>query len=238
MAPHKKLKVDQATKGVKRKLEDSQLDDDAFTTPTKCARRTRTVDDLASRTAKDNFADFTDHQLHVLRAEANDNRTLIEELVMQNNLRMSKSPLAQKMGKNDYSLQRSLYQLDDSPIKQMKTLDADNPDIQGLSQALAPACKCPRSFEQITQWLRRDWRINQRALVLIVQTSLRNPPVIGLKQLSYAMECLKFIARNDLHKTYPIEWKIIKPHFDNALRLSYEQATKRWSTRKIMVDIH
>ena len=106
--------------------------------------------------------------------------------------------------------------MDDSPIKQMKTLDADNPDIQGLSQALAPACKCPRSFEQITQWLRRDWRINQRALVLIVQTSLRNPPVIGLKQLSYAMECLKFIARNDLHKTYPVEWKIIRTHFDNA----------------------
>ena len=99
MAPNKKLKVDQATKGVKRKLEDSQLDDDAFTTPTKCARRIRTADDLTSRTVKENFADFNDHQLHVLRAEANDNRTLIEELVMQNNLRMSKSPLAQKMGK-------------------------------------------------------------------------------------------------------------------------------------------
>ena len=96
----KKLKVDQATKGVKRKLEDSQLDDDAFTTPTKCARRIRTADDLTSRTVTENFADFNDHQLHVLRAEANDNRTLIEELVMQNNLRMSKSPMAQKTGKN------------------------------------------------------------------------------------------------------------------------------------------
>ena len=96
---NKKPKVDQATKGVKRKLEDSQLDDDAFTTPTKCARRTRTADDLTSRTVKENFADFNDHQLHVLRAEANHNRTLNEELVMQSNLRMSKSPLAQKMGK-------------------------------------------------------------------------------------------------------------------------------------------
>ena len=82
MAPNKKNKIEQATKGVKRKLEDSQLDDDAFTAPTKCARKTKTADDLASRTAKDNVADFTDHQFHVLRAEANDNRTLIEELVM------------------------------------------------------------------------------------------------------------------------------------------------------------
>ena len=80
-------------------MEDSQPDDDAFTTPTKCARKTRTAAEVASRTAKDNFVDFTDHQLHVLRAEANDNRTLIEELVMQNNLRMSNLPLAQKMGK-------------------------------------------------------------------------------------------------------------------------------------------
>ena len=111
-----KLKIEQATKGVKRKPEDSQLDDDAFTTPTKCARKTRTVDDLTSRTVKENFVDFNNHQLHVLRAEANDNRTLIEELVMQNHLRMSNSPMAQKTGKNDYSHHWSLYQLDDSPI--------------------------------------------------------------------------------------------------------------------------
>ena len=128
--------------------------------------------------------------------------------------------------------------MDDSPIKRSKTLDNDNPDITGLSQALAPACKCPRSFDLIIQWLRRDARINQRAHVLIVQTSLWNPPVMGLKQLTYAMGCLKFIARNDLHKMYPAEWNIMKPHFDNALRHSYEQATKRWSARQIMVAFH
>ena len=57
-----------------------------------------------------------------------------------------------------------------------------------MSQALAPACKCPRTFDQIIQWLRRDALINQRALVLIVQTSLRNPPMMGLKQLTYSIE--------------------------------------------------
>ena len=99
MAPKKKARIELPTRGVKRKSEYSQLDDDALTTPSKAARRTRTADDAASRTVKENFADFTDHQIHVMRAEANDNRTLQDELVLQNELRMSNSPLAQKMGK-------------------------------------------------------------------------------------------------------------------------------------------
>ena len=78
MAPKKKARIEQPTRGFKRKPEDSQLDDDAFTTPTKAARRTRTADDAASRTVQDNFADFTDNQIHVIRAEANENRKLQE----------------------------------------------------------------------------------------------------------------------------------------------------------------
>ena len=78
MAFKKKARIEQPTRGVKRKLEDSQLDDDAFTTPTKAARRTRTADDAASRTVKEHFADSTDHQIHVIRAEANEKRTLQE----------------------------------------------------------------------------------------------------------------------------------------------------------------
>ena len=78
MAPKKKARIEQPTKGVKRKLEDAQLDDDAFTTLTKAARKTRTADDLASNTVTENVADFTDHQIHVIRAEANANRTLQE----------------------------------------------------------------------------------------------------------------------------------------------------------------
>ena len=78
MAPTKKARIEQSTKGVKSKLEDSQLDDDAFTTPTKAARKTRTADDLVSRAVKEHFADFTDHRIHVIRAEANENKTLHE----------------------------------------------------------------------------------------------------------------------------------------------------------------
>ena len=111
-----------------------------------------------------------------------------------------------------YSDQLRSYQLEDSPIKRLKTLDNGNPDITGLSQALAPACKCPRSFDLIIQWLRRDALINQRALVLIVQASLRNPPMLGLKEPTHSIEVLKLIARNKLHTTYPEEWKIMKPH--------------------------
>ena len=76
MAPKKKARIEQPTRGVKRAFEFSQLDDDAFTTPTKAARKTRTADDAASRTVKDNVVDFTDHQIHLMRAEANENRTL------------------------------------------------------------------------------------------------------------------------------------------------------------------
>ena len=86
MALKKKARIEQSTKGVKRKPEDSQLDDDASTTPIKAARKTRTADDLASRAVKEHSADFTDHQIHVIRAEANENRTLQEELVLQNEL--------------------------------------------------------------------------------------------------------------------------------------------------------
>ena len=151
---------------------------------------------------------------------------------------MSNSFFAQKMGNNYYSHQCSLYQFEDSPIKRLKTRDSGNPDITGLGQALAPACKCPRSFDQIIQQLRRDALINQRALVLIVQTSLRNPPMMGRKQFAYSIGVWHFIARNKLHTTYPAEWNIMKPHFDQALKLSYEQAKRRWSTRQVMVDFH
>ena len=119
MTPNKQIKIEQATNGVKRKLEDSQLDDDAFTTPTKCARRIRTADDLTSRTVKENFADFNDHQLHVLRAEANDNRTLIEELVMQNHLRMSNSQMAQKKGKTSTATNGVCISLMTAPSKKL-----------------------------------------------------------------------------------------------------------------------
>ena len=103
MAPKKKARIEQPTRGVKRAFEVSQLDDDAFTTPTKAARKTRSAEDMASRTVKEHFSDFTDHQKHVIRAEANEHRTLQEELVFQNELRMTNSPLAVKMGKMYYS---------------------------------------------------------------------------------------------------------------------------------------
>ena len=103
---------------------------------------------------------------------------------------MANSALAVKMDMIYSSHQRSLYQLDDSPIKRLKTIDNSNPDIEGLSQARAPACKCPRTFDLIIQWMRRDALINQRALVHIIQTSLRNPATSGLKQQTYAIEVL------------------------------------------------
>ena len=128
----------------KRAIEVFQLDCEAFTTPTKSARRTRSAEDMAKRTANENVADFIDHQKHPIRVLENDGRTLTEELVHQHDLRMSNSPLAVKMGKLYYDHQRSLYQLDESPIKKRKTIDNGQPDIAGLSAALAQACKCPK----------------------------------------------------------------------------------------------
>ena len=91
MAPKIKANNQQPTRApaVKRALETSQLDDDAFTTPTKAARKTRSAEDMASRTANENFVDFTDHQKHAIRAQENGNRTLQEELVYQNELKMA-----------------------------------------------------------------------------------------------------------------------------------------------------
>ena len=53
------------------------------------------------------------------------------------------------MGKLDYDHQRSQYQFDDSPIKMLKIIDDAQPDIAGMSAALAPACKCPILFDLI-----------------------------------------------------------------------------------------
>ena len=132
---------------------------------------------------------------------------------------MANSPLAVKMGKIYYSHQRSLYQLDHSPIKRLKTIGNSNPDNEGLSAALAPVCKCPRTFDLIIQWIRRHALRDQRALVHIIQASLRNPAILGLKQQTYAIEVLKFIARNNLHTTDTQEWQKCKSHFDHALKL-------------------
>ena len=129
MALKRKANNQQPKQGVKRALETSQLDDDAFTTPTKAARKTRSAEYMASRTVMEQFSEFTDHQKHVIRAEANENNTLQEDLVFQNELRMTNSSLAVKMGKIYYSHQRSLYQLEDSHIKRLETLDNGNPDI-------------------------------------------------------------------------------------------------------------
>ena len=139
---------------------------------------------------------------------------------------MSNSPLAVKMGKNFYSHQRSCYQLDESPIKKVKTIDNGQPGIAGLRAAVAPACKCPKNFDRIIHWMRRDLLINQRALVHIMQASLGNPAILGVKQQIDAMDVFKIVARNDLHKTYPDEWKICKQHSDHTLKLSYEKAKK------------
>ena len=68
MALKKKARIEQPNKGVKRALETSQLDDDAFATPTKATRKTRSAEDMASRTVMEHFFDFTDHQKHVIRA--------------------------------------------------------------------------------------------------------------------------------------------------------------------------
>ena len=143
---------------------------------------------------------ISDHQKHSIRVPENDSRTLTEELVHQHELRMSNSPLAVKMRKLYYDHQRSLYQLDESPIKKLKTIDNAQLDIPGLSAALAPACKVPKNCDPIIQWMRRGQLIKQRALVHIIQASLRNSAILGLTQQIYAMEVLKFIARNDLHK--------------------------------------
>ena len=125
MALKKKARIEQPTRGVKRALEVSQLDDDAFTTPTKAARKTRTADDLASRTVKEHFADFTDHQIHVIRAEANENTTLQEELVLQNELRMSNSPLAQKMGKHITAINTVCISLKTAPSRDRKLVTVE-----------------------------------------------------------------------------------------------------------------
>ena len=53
-----------------------------------------------------------------------------------------------------------------------------------------------------------------------------NPPILGLKQQTYAIDVLKLIARNKLHTTYPREWTICKSHVDQALKLSYDKAKK------------
>ena len=77
MAPKRKANNQQPTRApkVKRVLETALLDDDAFATPTKCARKRRSAEDVASRTVNENFADFTDHQKHAIRAPENEDRT-------------------------------------------------------------------------------------------------------------------------------------------------------------------
>ena len=166
----------------KMAIEVFQLDCEAFTTPTKSVRKTRSAEDIAKRTINENVADFMVHQKHSIRVPENNDRTSTEEFVHQNELRMSNSPLAVKMGKLYYDHQHSLYQLDESPIEKLKTVDNGQPDIAGLRAALAPACKCPKNFDLIIQWMRRNVLINQRALVHIIQASLRNPAILGLKQ--------------------------------------------------------
>ena len=61
MAPKRKANNQQPTRGLERALETSQLDDDAFTSPTKAAGKPRSAEDMASRTVNGNFVDFADH---------------------------------------------------------------------------------------------------------------------------------------------------------------------------------
>ena len=211
---------------------------EAFTTPTKVARITRSAEDMARRTFLENVADFSDHQKHSIRVPENEKGTLTEELVHQNELRMSNSPNAVKMGKLYYDHQRSLYQFEKSSIEKLRTIDNAQPDIPGLSATVAPACKVPKNFDLIIQWMRRDQLINHQALVHIMQASLRNPAILGLTQQIYAMELFKCIARNDLHKTYPDEWSICKQHFDHALKLSYAQKQRMMLLDANMVASH
>ena len=121
------------------------------------------------------------------------------------------------------------YAGDESPLKQIKVEDPNEPVRPSLIKALkaAETLNCTkRSKAELVNWFKTEEACNQKELVGLVRTCLQQRPSVSLSHCSVILGFAAYVEKWGLKTKHPSEIATVRHHLDEALCYMYASMKK------------
>lgn len=183
----------------------------------------RSTEDQADRCIAEHFKGWSKVQTTVVKVEG----VTLRERIIQDKRRCKHENT--RLSSGYWRDLQAKYAGEESPLRKLQVLDANEPVRPSLIEALkvAQTLNCTtRSKAALVNWFKTETSCNQKELCGLVRLCLQQRPNVSLSHCSVILGFAAYIDKWSLKEKFPSEIATLRGHIDEALCYMYASMKK------------